>query len=56
VGHVSNLLLRVVDGGDDSGSELLKVVGELVLLWCGLASLLATLGLCSDATIGIETT
>jgi hypothetical protein len=54
--HVGNLLLRIVDGGDDSGSELLEVVCELVLLWCGLASLLATLGLCGDATIGIKTT
>jgi hypothetical protein len=56
VGHVGNLLLRVVDGGDNSGSELFEVVGELVLLRCGLASLLAALSLCGDATIGIETT
>jgi hypothetical protein len=55
VGHIGNLLLRVVDGGDDRSSELLEVVGELVLLWCGLASLLAALRLCGDATIRIQT-
>ena len=56
VGHVGNLLLRVVDGSDDGSSELLQAVGELVLLGSGLASLLAALGLSSDAAIGIETT
>jgi hypothetical protein len=56
VGHVSNLLLRVVDGGDDGGSKLLEAISELVLLRRGLASLLAALGLRSNATIGVKTT
>jgi hypothetical protein len=56
VGHVGDLLLRVVDGSDDRSSELLQAVGKLVLLRSGLASLLAALSLSSDAAIGIETT
>jgi hypothetical protein len=55
MGHVGNLLLCVVDGSDDRGGELLEVVGELVLLWCGLTGLLTALGLCGNATIGIQT-
>lgn len=33
VGHVGDLLLCVVDGGDDGRGELLEVVGEFVFLW-----------------------
>jgi len=55
VGHVGDLLLRVVDGGDDGGSELLEVVGELVLLGRGFAGLLTALGLGGDAAVGVET-
>jgi hypothetical protein len=55
VGHVVDLLLRVVDGGDDRGGELLEVVGELVLLGGGFARLLAALGLGGDAAVGVET-
>jgi hypothetical protein len=33
MGHIGNLLLCVVDGGDDRGSKLLEVVGKLVLFW-----------------------
>jgi hypothetical protein len=32
MGHVGDLLLCVVNGGDDRSSKLLEVVGELVLL------------------------
>jgi hypothetical protein len=56
VRHVGNLLLRVIDGGDDRSGELLEVVGELVLLGCCLSGLLTALRLSGDATIGIETT
>jgi hypothetical protein len=56
MGHVGNLLLRVVDGGDDRGSQLLEVVGELVFLGRGLAGLLTALGLGSNATVGVKTT
>jgi hypothetical protein len=55
VRHVADLLLRVVNGRDDSRSKLLKVVRELVFLRGCLAGLLAALGLCGDAAIGIET-
>lgn len=55
MGHVGNLLLCVVDGGDDSGGELLEIVGELVFLRRGFAGLLAALGLRGDAAVGIET-
>jgi hypothetical protein len=55
VGHVGNLLLCVVNGGDDRGGELLKVVGELVFLGRGFAGLLAALGLGGDAAVGVET-
>jgi hypothetical protein len=55
MGHVGNLLLCVVDGGDDSGGELLEVVGKLVFLGRSFARLLAALGLRSDAAIGVET-
>lgn len=54
MGHVGNLLLGVVDGGDDGGGEFLEEVGELVFLRCGFARLLAALGLCGDAAIGVE--
>jgi hypothetical protein len=33
VGHVGDLLLCVVDGGDDGRGELFEVVGEFVFLW-----------------------
>jgi hypothetical protein len=56
VRHVGDLLLRVVDGSDNRRSELLQTVGKLVLLRSGLTSLLAALGLSSDAAIGVETT
>jgi hypothetical protein len=56
VGHVGNLLLCVVNGGDDRGGELLKVVGELVFLGRGFAGLLAALGLGGDAAVGVKTT
>jgi hypothetical protein len=56
VGHVGNLLLRVVDSGDNGARELLETIGKLVFLGRGLAGLLAALGLGSDATIGVEAT
>lgn len=56
VGHVGDLLLRVVDGSDNRRSELLQAIGKLVLLRSSLASLLTALSLSSDAAIGIETT
>ncbi len=54
MGHVGDLLLGVVDGGDDGGGEFFEEVGELVFLWCGFAGLLAALGLGGDAAIGVE--
>lgn len=54
--HVGNLLLSVVDGGNDRARELLEGVSKLVFLWSGFASLRAALGLCSNATIGVKTT
>jgi len=54
VGHVCDLLLRVVDGGDDRGSEFLEVVGKLVFFGRGFAGLLAALGLRGDAAVGVE--
>jgi len=56
VGHVGDLLLRVVNGGDNGCGKLLQVVGELVLLGRGFAGLLATLCLGGNAAVGIETT
>lgn len=56
VGHVGDLLLCVVDSGDNRGSELLQAIGKLVLLRSGLTSLLAALSLSSDTAIGVETT
>lgn len=56
MGHVCDLLLCVVDGGHDCGGELLEVVGKLVFLGRGFASLLAALCLCGDAAIGVEAT
>jgi hypothetical protein len=53
--HVGNLLLRVVDGGDDSSGNLLEAIGKTILLGRGLASLAAALGLRGDAAIGVET-
>jgi hypothetical protein len=52
--HVGNLLLCVVDGGDDRGGNLLEAIGETILLRRSLAGLAAALGLCGYATIGIE--
>lgn len=56
MGHVGDLLLRVVDGSDNRRSKLLQAIGKLVLLRCGLTSLLAALSLSGDAAIGVETT
>ena len=52
--HVGNLLLRVVDGGDDRGGNLLEAVGQTVLLGCSVTRLAAALGLCGDAAVGVE--
>ena len=54
MGHVGDLLLRVVDRGDDRGGDLLEAVGETVLFGRGLASLAAALGLGSDAAVRVE--
>jgi hypothetical protein len=54
VGHVGNLLLRVVDGGDDACRNLLEAVGEAVFLGRGLLGLAAALGLGGNAAVGIE--
>jgi hypothetical protein len=56
VGHVGDLLLRVVNGSDNRRGELLQAVGKLVLLRSGLTSLLTALSLSSDAAVGVETT
>ena len=56
VGHVGDLLLCVVNCSDNRRGKLLQGVGQLVLLWCSLTSLLAALSLSSDATIRVETT
>ena len=56
MGHVGNLLLGIVNGSDDSGGKLLEVIGKLVFLGRSFSSLLAALGLGSDAAIGVETT
>lgn len=53
--HVLDLLLGVVDGCDDSGSDLLEQISETVFLWRSLASASTALGLGSDAAVRIET-
>lgn len=54
VRHIADLLLGVVDGGDDRGGEFLEQVRELVFRGGRLACLLAALGLGGDAAVGVE--
>jgi hypothetical protein len=54
--HVCDLLLRVVDGGDDRGGKFLEVVGKFVFFRRSFAGLLAALGLRGDAAVRVEAT
>ena len=54
VRHVVELLLGVVDGGDDVGRDLLQALGQAVLLGSSLASALTALGLGGDLAVGVE--
>jgi hypothetical protein len=55
VRHIRDLLLSVIDGGDDRGRELFEQVCKTVFLRRCLAGSGAALGLSGDAAIGIET-
>jgi len=56
VRHVSDALLRVVDGLDNRCGEFFQQVRKLVLLFGGFSSGSIGLGASSDASVWVKTT